>query len=146
MANNKLSVTAILLDSQRKELLGRIAPKFENVYALGFTWAYNVPLSVEYPMGELTLIIDEVQTDALRGVQVATGTISDGETMWQRRPDGRRIHITLSTKDGVPPAEAGRLEPGDGTTTPIEPITLTVYLARRTSTKQRPDRNDRIAA
>ena len=145
MSSNKNVISAIITDEQRASILGAAPAEFPNVFALVFTWEYGVRNDAPFQIGGLQLTLDRVQTDPIRGVQIALGHITDGTTTWHRRPDGRPVHVTISTKQGVPPSEGGLLLPTDGTTTPIDPVTFTTFLNMRHATKLHPTPRERLA-
>ena len=53
--------------------------------------------------------------------------------------NGKRIHVTLSTADGVKPAMAGEID--EGKIVPLEhPLRLRIALVRQTARQMKPDR------
>lgn len=146
MSSKKNVITAIITDAQRAAILSAAPAEFANVFALVFTWEYGVRNDAPFQIGGLQLTLDRVQTDPIRGVQIALGHITDGTTTWHRRPDGRPVHVTISTKQGVPPSEGKLLLPSDGVTTPIEPVTFTTFLNMRHATKLHPTPRERMAS
>lgn len=93
------------LDAQhRVALLETFNPAFPNVHANGVTYAYRTLSSFVYPQ--------ELLECHIYGYHIGDGhdallvTIDGNKT----RPDGKLFHITLSTEDGVPPAQAGQID------------------------------------
>lgn len=146
MSSNKNVVSALIVPDQRTTILSSVQPAFDNVFALVFTWAYGVKKDAPFPIRGMRLTLDRVQTDPIRGVQIALGHVTDGETTWHQRPDGRPVHVTISTKIGVPPSEGGLMQPGDGVTTPIEPVTLTLFVNMRHATTLLPTPRSKLVA
>jgi len=133
-----LAVSAVLTPHQRAEILSRVTPAFTQVYCMQFTWAYRVSLGFGFPRGEIELGLDGIY----RGddADVLIGWVNNGPVRHQRhRPDGKLVHVTLSTRPGTPPAASLAGMPERPAWQTIAPIVLNIRLARRNATTLRPD-------
>ena len=104
-------------------------------------WAYNIPNDFEYPRQELELTITGHHIGD--GHEALVGLLSDrteGSSFepCDTRPDGKLVHITLSTAEGVPPAAAGSIDPD--AIIAVAPVSLTVRLHKRGASRIQPTR------
>ena len=104
MSNNIRTVSGSLSNDQRALMLRRFFPRFDNVFCVQITWAYNVPQDFDYPRQMLDVTFTGHHIGD--GHEALVGRLSDPgdpgfETMF--RPDGKPIHLTLATAPGVPP-------------------------------------------
>ena len=132
MRPSKLCISATLSQGQRAILLKLSAPKFDQVYCHHVMWHYNCPPDAPFREGPVKLLLTGIH----RG-ETHEAFVGSLDGAWET-PDGRRVHVTLSTAPGTPPVTAGEIDPAK--VEPIEPIELLVSLIKRHPTKLRPDR------
>ena len=97
------------------------------MFCFGVTRAYGVPKDFLYPTKPLQLFLHGIHTGT--GAEALVGELSDPanpNAIWSERPDGKTVHITLSTAHGIPPARAGEID--DTLIQPIKPSFWTVQL------------------
>lgn len=138
-----LAVSAVLAPHQRAEILSRVTPAFTQVYCMQFTWAYRVSPGFGFPSGEIELSLDGIyrgdDADVLIG-SIKGAALTNGPAYHLRhRPDGKLVHVTLSTRPGTPPAASLAGMPERPAWQTIAPIVLNIRLARRNATTLRPD-------
>lgn len=139
MKQRKFRVFAPLSPADRARLLLLVRPRFENVFCFGVTYAYGVSENYPFPDSEAELVLDGHHVGS--GHEALTGLLRQGAGVPARwRPDGKIIHVTLSTVYGVPPVRAGEIEPY--AIMPIRPISCRVRLARSFAEVYRPVRAD----
>lgn len=137
MTNRVMRVSAQLSAGQRALLLRHFNPKHVNVWCRQLTWAYRVSDEARFPVGNLELTIDGLHEGP--GHECLTGSLHGGGLLHERfRPDGRPVHITLSTADGIPPAEASRINLA--AIRKVDPVKLTLQLRRGPATQLTPER------
>ena len=135
MSNNVRVVSASLSNGQRAQLLRRFTPTFANVFCMQVTWSYNVPQDCDFPKGPLDLTVYArhigADTDCLLARIKPAGAIDSGTG--DQRPDGKWLHITLSTRPGIPPARAGEIGMQDVEL--IDPIELRIQFHNRSASR-----------
>lgn len=107
---HRFHVRADLPDNLRDILLKKYRPAFPNVFARSVTLAYGVGRFYEVP-SQITVTV--------YGVHKGSGTdallVMVDKQLVQPKREGedfeRPYHITLSTAQNVPPAEAGKVDP-----------------------------------
>lgn len=104
MKQQSWRIAASLNEEQRAALLETFNPAFPNVHANGVTYAYRTPSNYAFPLGLLECHIYGYHYGD--GHDALLVTIDGKKT----RPDGKMFHITLSTADGVRPAQAGEID------------------------------------
>jgi hypothetical protein len=150
MSNNIRTVSGSLSNGQRDLILRRFYPRFDNVFCVQITWAYNVPQDFDYPrqMLDLTLTGHHIGDghEALVGRLTDPGEVTSfpGGPLGMLRPDGKLVHITLSTADGIPPARASEIEMRD--VAPVDPVILRVRFYNRFASRIIPTPLARLAA
>jgi hypothetical protein len=104
MSNRFWRIGAKVPASVRARLLEAWPARFPLVYCDSITWAYKVDDAFEFPQGPLTCVV----TGRHEGVdgEAFVVTLAGQDT----RPDGKRLHITLSTAEGVQRATAGNIQ------------------------------------
>ena len=132
MSNKKSTVSHNLGDGERFVIQRHKDTIFADVWIRSLTWRYNPPEDFTFPTGDLELVLDGHHLGD--GHEALTGSL-DGVRF---RPDGKMIHIALSTRPGVPPVAAGDIDPMR--ITPITPLKLTVRLEKRVARQSKPDR------
>lgn len=141
MANNVNVVSAILTPEQRTLVLNRFTPFFEDVFAFHMTWAYRVTEEFTFPRHPIVLVLDGYHLNEC--TDAATGYVaSEAANLWTERvrPDGTIVHVTLSTRPGTPPRDAGLIRPQ--LIKRVEPLRLSITLVRRHATTLRPERRE----
>jgi len=110
MANKIQMVRADLDDRQRSLLLSAFPPRYPNVYCRQLVWAYGVPEDFEFPKEPVTFHIFAHHIG--EGHEALVGAVYDADDIGRsfQANNGRRLHITLSAADGVPPARGGEID------------------------------------
>ena len=139
MANKVMRVGATLSPDQRSLLLKMFQPAFDNVFCRGITLAYDVQPDFVFPKGSLKFVIDSYHRSD-DGHDCLIGYLRGGGLVGKRlnRADGKPLHITLSTADGVPPKRAAEIDVR--WLRPVPPVELKVKLEMSHATVWTPER------
>lgn len=122
MSKHLWRIAATVPASTRSLLLRLFPPFYEAVYCDTITWAYKVP--EEYPFNpdhQTCLVVGLARTEATEALVCLLGGAA-------RRPDGKPVHITLSTRLGVERAQAGLIHPD--LVRPCDPVSFKIRLQR----------------
>jgi hypothetical protein len=150
MPNTKRTVSASLSNDQRGLLLRQFYPRFDDVFCVQVTWAYDVPQDFEFPRQLLDLTISGHHIGD--GHEALVGRLTDpgdptrfpAGPLGMFRPDGKPIHLTLSTLPGIPPARAGEIELRN--VLAVNPVRLRIRFHNRFASRITPTSLMRLAA
>jgi hypothetical protein len=127
MPNHVFMIHAVFDDGQRSRLLGAFPPLFHNIYCRQLVWAYRIPDDFAWPQDPLVMTV--TGHHAGDGHQALVCSVARPEgTVTMQALGNKRLHVTLSTATGVPPASGGDIEPDQ--VRPVEPLSLTIRLRR----------------
>jgi hypothetical protein len=150
MSNNVRTVSGSLSNDQRALLLRQFYPKFDQVYCVQVTWAYNVPEDFDFPRQLLNLTISGHHVGDGHEALVARLTDPGDQSRFPAgplgliRPDGKPLHLTLSTASGIPPARAGDIDLGK--VLAVKPVSLRIRFHNRFASRITPTPLFRLAA
>lgn len=146
MSSNTKIISASLSNGQRQLLLRHFSPTFASVFCMQVTWAYDVSGDFPYPhdLLDLTVFARHIGDDTeclLVRIGKADGF---GADLIDQRPDGNPLHITLSTRPGIPPARAGDVDLD--CVEQVDPVTLRIQFHHRKASRLVPTAREKMVA
>lgn len=127
MPNHVFMIHARFDDDQRSQLLDAFPPLFHNIYCRQLVWAYRIPDDFVWPQDPLVMTVTGHHVGDGHQALVCSVELPE-ETATMQALGNKRLHITLSTADRVPPASGGDIELDK--VQPVEPLSLTIRLSR----------------
>ncbi len=120
MKQRKWRVSADVTARVRAMLFEQHPPRLERVFCQSLTWAYGVDSTFLFNADPVDCTLYAIHRTAEHEAFLAQ---LGGNSM---RPDGTLLHLTLATAPGIPPAQAGRIDPAGCEW--IEPFTFGTQL------------------
>jgi hypothetical protein len=127
MPNQVFMIRARFDDDQRSQLLDVFPPLFHNIYCRQLVWAYRIPDDFVWPQGPLAMTVTSHHVGDGHQTLVCSVAMKE-EAVTMQALGNKRLHVTMSTANGVPPTSGGDIEPDK--VRPVEPLSLTIRLSR----------------
>jgi hypothetical protein len=125
MPNQVFMIHARFDNGQRSNCWVAFPPLFHNIYCRQLVWAYRIQDDFVWPQHPLAMTVTGHHAGDGHQALVCSVALPE-ETVTMQALGNKRLHITLSTANRVPPASGGDIEPDR--VRPVEPLSLIIRL------------------